>query len=311
MLPLARSSALLTGRLVARQTTSQVRSVSTATVKQTSTSAKYTTLAGLGLGMTATYAYLQAQSAQAHAETAETGLHAPHLPWEHHSPFKTFDHAAIRRGYQVYKEVCAACHSMDRIAFRNLIGVSHTTEEAKALAEEFEYEDGPNDEGEMFKRPGKPADYFPRPYANDEAARAANAGALPPDLSLMVKARHGGEDYIFALLTGYEDPPAGVEIREGLNYNPYFPGGAISMARVLFDGVVEYEDGTPATTPQMAKDVTTFLAWAAEPEHDDRKRLGLKAVIILSALTALSVWLKRFKWAALKNRKFRFLPPTK
>lgn len=261
--------------------------------------------------MTATYAYLQAQSAQAHAETAETGLHAPHLPWEHHSPFKTFDHAAIRRGYQVYKEVCAACHSMDRIAFRNLIGVSHTTEEAKALAEEFEYEDGPNDEGEMFKRPGKPADYFPRPYANDEAARAANAGALPPDLSLMVKARHGGEDYIFALLTGYEDPPAGVEIREGLNYNPYFPGGAISMARVLFDGVVEYEDGTPATTPQMAKDVTTFLAWAAEPEHDDRKRLGLKAVIILSALTALSVWLKRFKWAALKNRKFRFLPPTK
>ncbi|RKP13665.1 cytochrome c1, mitochondrial precursor [Piptocephalis cylindrospora] len=261
--------------------------------------------------MTATYAYLQKQSAQAHTETGETGLHAPHLPWEHHSPFKTFDHAAIRRGYQVYKEVCAACHSMDRIAFRNLIGVSHTSDEAKSQAEEFEYQDGPNDEGEMFQRPGKPADYFPRPYANDEAARAANGGSLPPDLSLMVKARHGGEDYVFALLTGYEDPPAGVEIRDGLNYNPYFPGGSISMARTLFDGVVEYEDGTPATTIQMAKDVTTFLAWAAEPEHDDRKRLGLKAVIILSALTALSVWLKRFKWAALKNRKFRFIPPTK
>ncbi|CAG8464110.1 12256_t:CDS:2 [Acaulospora colombiana] len=147
------------------------------------------------------------------------------------------------------------------------------------MAEELEYEDGPDEEGNYFKRPGKPSDYLPAPYPNEEAARASNAGALPPDLSLITKARHGGADYIFSLLTGYYDPPAGVEVREGLYYNPYFPGGAISMARALFDGLVEYEDGTPATTSQMAKDVTTFLSWAAEPEFDERKKMGVKAVI--------------------------------
>jgi len=157
------------------------------------------------------------------------------------------------------------------------------------MAEEHEYTDGPDDQGEMFQRPGKLADYMPAPYPNEEAARAGNGGALPPDLSLIIKARHGGADYVFSLLTGYIDPPAGVEIREGMNYNPYFPGGAISMARVLFDGLVEYDDGTPATTSQMAKDVVTFLAWAAEPEHDQRKQYGIKAVIIFSTLFCLSL----------------------
>ncbi|CAG8502710.1 17575_t:CDS:2 [Dentiscutata erythropus] len=256
-----------------------------------------------------------------HANEAEEGLHPPAYPWSHKDiikregrfgdysineyipgcvqPFKR----RIRRGYQVYREVCSACHSLDRIAWRNLIGVSHTEDEVKAMAEEVEYTDGPNDEGEYFQRPGKPSDYMPRPYPNDEAARASNAGALPPDLSLMIKARHGGADYLFSILTGYMDAPAGVEVREGLYYNPYFPGGAISMARALFDGLVEYEDGTPATTSQMAKDVTTFLAWAAEPEHDERKKMGVKAIIIISILTALSVWLKRARFATLKTRK--------
>ncbi|CDS12507.1 Putative Ubiquinol-cytochrome c reductaseFT cytochrome c1 subunit [Lichtheimia ramosa] len=253
-------------------------------------------------------AYMYADS-ELSANMADEGLHPPHHPWSHSGPLSTYDHAAIRRGYQVYREVCSACHSLDRIAWRNLIGVSHTEEEVKAMAEEVEYEDGPDENGEMFMRPGKPSDYMPRPYPNEEAARAGNAGSLPPDLSLITKARHGGEDYVFALLTGYMDPPGGVEVREGMNYNPYFPGGAIAMARVLFDEVVEYEDGTPATTSQLAKDVSTFLAWAAEPEHDERKKMGMKATIILSGLTLLSLWLKRFKWSPIKTRKIVYNPP--
>jgi len=241
---------------------------------------------------------------------AEEGLHPTQYPWSHTGLLDTFDHASIRRGYQVYREVCAACHSLDRIAWRNLVAVSHTADEARVMAEEVEYEDGPNDQGEMFQRPGKLADYMPPPYPNEEAARASNGGALPPDLSLIVKARHGGADYIFSLLTGYRDPPAGFEIREGMNYNAYFPGNAISMARVLFDGLVEYDDGTPATTSQMAKDVVTFLNWAAEPEHDERKKIGLKAVILFSALTAISLYIKRFKWAAIKSRKLVYNPPS-
>ncbi|KAG8728675.1 cytochrome c1 [Ceratobasidium sp. 428] len=234
---------------------------------------------------------------------AEDGLHPAAYPWSHKGWLDSFDHASIRRGYQVYREVCAACHSLDRIAWRNLVAVSHNVDEVKAMAEEVEYEDGPNDQGEMYQRPGKLADYMPPPYPNEDAARASNGGALPPDLSLIIKARHGGADYVYSLLNGYVDPPAGVEVREGLNYNPYFPGGAIAMARVLFDDLVEYDDGTPATTSQMAKDVVTFLAWAAEPEHDERKKMGLQAIIILSSLTALSLYTKRFKWTVIKNRK--------
>lgn len=243
---------------------------------------------------------------------AEHGLHPPLYGWSHNGMFNTFDHASIRRGYQVYKEVCAACHSLDRIAWRNLVAVSHTTSEAKAFTEELEYDDEPDDEGNPRKRPGKLADYLPGPYENEEQARAANQGAFPPDLSLIVKARHGGADYIFSLLTGYpDDPPAGVALPEGTNYNPYFPGGAIAMARVLFDGIVDYEDGTVASTSQMAKDVSTFLNWAAEPEHDDRKKWGLKALIVVSSLLVLSIWVKKFKWQPIKNRKLRFDPPKK
>lgn len=263
-------------------------------------------------GLTASYILYQ-DSITANAMTAaEHGLHPPAYGWSHNGMFSTFDHASIRRGFHVYREVCAACHSLDRIAWRNLVAVSHTTSEAKAMAEELEYDDEPDDEGNPRKRPGKLADYIPGPYANEQAARAANQGALPPDLSLIVKARHGGCDYIFSLLTGYpEEPPAGVVLPAGGNYNPYFPGGSIAMGRVLFDDLVEYEDGTPASTSQMAKDVTTFLNWASEPEHDDRKKWGLKALIILSSLYLVSVWVKKFKWQPVKNRKIRFDPPKK
>lgn len=217
----------------------------------------------------------------------------------------------LRRGYQVYQEVCASCHSLSRIPYRSLVGSVITVDEAKAQAEENEYDSEPNDEGEIEKRPGKLSDYLPAPYKNDEAARAANNGALPPDLSLIVKARHGGCNYIFSLLTGYpEEPPAGAVVPDGLNFNPYFPGTGIAMARVLYDGLVEYEDETPATTSQMAKDVVEFLNWAAEPEMDQRKKMGMQVLIVSSALFAISVWVKRYKWANLKSRKVTYDPPA-
>lgn len=240
--------------------------------------------------------------------TADHGLHVPEYPWSHNNPFKTFDHAAIRRGYQVYKEVCSACHSMNLIHFRDLVNVSHTENEAKELAAEYEYRDGPDDTGEYFNRPGKLSDHFPAPYANEEAARAANGGAYPPDLSCIVRGRHGYEDYIFSLLLGYCEPPAGITVREGLNYNPYFPGGAIAMGRTIFDESVDYEDGTPTNASQIAKDVTTFLAWASYPEQDERRKLGFKFMVLSTALLGLSIWWKRWKWSYLKSRKVVFKP---
>lgn len=265
------------------------------------------TVATAGIG--AYYAHLYWTPAQAMTE-AEHGLHAGQYSWAHQGFLTTFDHQAIRRGYQVYREVCSTCHSLNLVAWRTLVGVSHTTDEVKEMAEQFEYDDEPDDEGNPRKRPGKLADYMPSPYENEQAARAANQGSLPPDLSLVVKARHGGCNYIFSLLTGYpEETPAGAFVAPGLNYNPYFPGGGIAMARVLFDGLVEYEDGTPATASQMAKDVTTFLNWAAEPEHDDRKRAGMKVIFTLSLLWALSVWIKKWKWAGIKSRKIVYRPP--
>ncbi|KAF2433416.1 cytochrome C1 [Tothia fuscella] len=242
---------------------------------------------------------------------AEEGLHPTKYPWEHTKIYKTFDHQALRRGFQVYREVCASCHSLKRIPFRSLVGNIMTADEAKALAEENEYDTEPNDEGEIEQRPGKLSDYLPSPYKNDEAARAANNGALPPDLSLITKARHGGVDYIFALLTGYpEEPPAGATVMEGLNFNPYFPGTGIAMARVLYDGLVEYEDKTPATTSQMAKDVVEFLNWAAEPEADNRKLMGWKVMAVTGFLFGLSVWVKRYKWSPIKTRKLVYNPPV-
>lgn len=238
-------------------------------------------------------------------------LHPPKNPWNHGGWFNSLDHASVRRGYEVYKQVCAACHSLRFIAYRNLVGVSHTEDEAKAEAAEQMITDGPDEAGNMFQRPGKLSDYIPNPYPNEEAARAANNGAFPPDLSYIINARHGGEDYLFSLLTGYYDPPAGVVLRDGQYFNPYFIGGAISMAQALYNEVIEYSDGTPATTPQLAKDIATFLKWAAEPEYDDRKRMLVKGVAIFTILSLLSYYAKRFKWSSLKTRKIEYQPKSK
>lgn len=236
-------------------------------------------------------------------------LHPPSYPWNHAGPLQALDHSSIRRGYAVYKQVCAACHSMDYMYYRNLVDVCFTEDEAKAEAEECQVTDGPDDEGNMFQRPGKLSDRFPQPYANDEAAKAANNGALPPDLSFIVNARHGGEDYIFALLTGYCDPPEGVEVGEGQAYNPYFLGGKIGMAQQLYNEGIEYDDGTPASVSQMAKDVCTFLRYSAEPEHDARKLMGVKAILILSGLIIVAYYFKRHKWSVLKSKKLAFKKP--
>jgi len=234
-------------------------------------------------------------------------LHAPELAWNHNGIWGSYDHAAIRRGFQVYKQVCASCHSMEYIAYRNLVGVSHTYEEARALAESITVMDGPDEDGNMYERIGKLSDYLPKPYDSEEAARAANNGAYPPDLSLITGARHGGENYVFALLNGYaEDPPAGVQLQEGMSFNAYFPGNAIGMPPQLYYGVMEYDDGTPATVSQMSKDVCTFLAWACLPEQDTRKRMGVKATLICGFLTLTCLYYKRHKFSMVKSRKLVF-----
>jgi len=271
------------------------------------TAGKKAALASLGLftGVGGAIAYQLDQEVK-----ADMVMHAPKLPWSHAGAFDSLDHASIRRGYQVYKQVCAACHSMRFLAFRNLVGVSHTEAEAKEHAEECQVLDGPNEAGDMFMRPGKLSDYFPQPFANDAAAAAANNGAIPPDLSFITLGRHGGENYIYHLLNGYCDPPAGIDLREGQNFNPYFPGGAIGMAPPIYNEIVEYEDGTPATQSQVAKDVCTFLTWAASPEHDMRKKMAIKALMMFSLLLGSSYYLKRHKWTLLKSRKLVYTPTT-
>lgn len=234
---------------------------------------------------------------------AEDVLHPPAYPWPHKGIFETYDHAAMRRGFDVYRQVCSSCHSMNYIAYRNLVGTTHTEEQAKALAASIDVKDGPNDQGEMFDRPGKLSDFLPAPYPNDEAGRAANGGALPPDLSCIVKARHDGADYILSLLTSYRDAPSGVSLRKGLFYNPYFPGGAIAMPKPLNDGQVEFEDGTEASVAQMAKDVTTFLCWASEPEHDERKKQGGEVLFALAATCLTLGYWKRFKFSIHKTAR--------
>eukprot|EP00239_Pterosperma_sp_CCMP1384_P001299 CAMPEP_0197847670 /NCGR_PEP_ID=MMETSP1438-20131217/6718_1 /TAXON_ID=1461541 /ORGANISM="Pterosperma sp., Strain CCMP1384" /LENGTH=259 /DNA_ID=CAMNT_0043459659 /DNA_START=262 /DNA_END=1041 /DNA_ORIENTATION=+ len=252
----------------------------------------------MGLG----FAALASLSQPALAEEEEV-LHPPAYPWEHEGWFSSYDAAAIRRGHQVYQQVCAACHSLEQLSYRNLVGVCYTEDEVKEMAGEVEVEDGPDDTGEMFSRPAKLSDKLPQPYANENAARFSNGGAYPPDLSLITKARHDGQNYVFALLLGYREPPEGVTIRQGLYYNPYFVGGAIAMPKMLADGGVEYEDGTPATEAQMAKDVVTFLAWAAEPEHDERKLMGSKFVFVMTIVAMVAAYSKRQKWAPIKSRR--------
>ncbi|KAK6185192.1 hypothetical protein SNE40_007480 [Patella caerulea] len=233
----------------------------------------------------------------------ELELHPPKYPWNHSGYLDALDVTSVRRGYFVYKQVCAACHSMNYMYYRNLVDAFMTEDEAKAEAAEVQVVDGPDEEGKMFERPGKLADKFPNPYANPEAARAANNGALPPDLTFIVPARHGGEDYIFSLLTGYCDPPAGITVKEDVHYNPYFPGGTIGMAQALYNEIIEYDDGTPATQSQLAKDVSTFLRWTSEIEHDTRKKTAIKTLSILTLLMVITYYFKRHRWTVLKSRK--------
>ncbi len=231
---------------------------------------------------------------------AATGAKPPAQEWGWSGLFGTFDRAALRRGLQVYTEVCGGCHGVKLVAYRNLMDIGFSEDEVKAYAAEFEVEDGPDDEGEMFMRPAKPADRFVEPFANENAARASNNGALPPDLSLMTKARISGPDYVYALLTGYEDEaPEGFELLEGMSYNHYFPGNQIAMAPPIDDDAVEYADGTEATKEQIARDIVTFMSWTAEPELEERKRLGIKVMIFLLVLTGLLYALKRKVWADL------------
>tara|TARA_B100001123_G_scaffold446357_1_gene600547 strand:+ start:89 stop:868 length:780 start_codon:yes stop_codon:yes gene_type:complete len=217
------------------------------------------------------------------------------IDWSFNGLFGKFDRGSLQRGYQVYSEVCAACHSMKYLSYRNLSekgGPEFSIEQAKAIAASFEITDGPNADGEMFTRPGKLSDKFLMPYENDKAAQAANGGAYPPDMSVLVKARSGGADYVYSLLLGYEDPPSGMDLDDGVYYNKYMYGNQIKMSAPLSDGLIEYGDGTEASVEQMSKDVTTFLMWAAEPHLETRHRIGFKAIvylIILSILVYLSM----------------------
>ena len=234
------------------------------------------------------------------AHAAGSGVELLSKTWSHDGVFGKFDKAAAQRGFQVYREVCAGCHSLDFVAFRNLRDLGFSEDEVKAVAAEYEVTDGPDDEGEMFERPGKPFDYLPAPYPNENAARAANGGAYPPDLSLIAKARADGTNYVYSLLQGYSDePPAGIEVSEGMSYNAYFPGHQIAMAQPLYEEGVEYSDGTAATLEQHATDIATFLTWTAEPKLEERKGMGLKVMIFLVILTGLFYATKRKIWSDL------------
>ncbi len=231
------------------------------------------------------------------APAAEEAAAPPSMKWTFDGLFGSFDRAALRRGFQVYTEVCAACHSLRLVHYRNLSAIGFTEDQVKEIAAEVEVTDGPDAEGEMFDRPARPSDRFVSPFPNDNAARAANNGALPPDLSLVTKSRIGGPDYIYGLMIGYKDEPEGMEMAEGMAYNMFFPGHQIAMPAPLSEEQVEYADGTEATVPQMAKDVTNFLVWAAEPELEERKRMGVKVVLFLLLLTGMLFAVKRAVWS--------------
>ncbi|MDX1574882.1 MAG: cytochrome c1 [Kiloniellales bacterium] len=234
---------------------------------------------------------------------AAEGIKLPKQDWSFDGLFGLFDRPQLQRGLQVYQEVCAGCHGLKYIAFRNLSDLGYTEDQIKAFASEAVIVDGPDDDGEMFEREGRPSDYFPAPFPNDKAAAAANNGAVPPELSLMAKARFGGPDYIYALLTGYEEPPADFEVLEGLSYNAYFPGHQIAMAPPLFDGAVEYADGTEATVDQMARDVSAFLMWAAEPTLEDRKTAGIWVLLFFLFVTGVTYASKKKIWADLHKEE--------
>ena len=258
------------------------------------------------------------QAQEGHAKTAEIERQS----WSFGGPFGGFNQAQLQRGYQVYREVCSNCHSMQFMSFRNLSqpgGPAFTESQVKALAASFKVQDGPNDAGEMFERPGRASDPLPRPFPNEQAARAANGGAYPPDMSVLAKARdtegpwyefliapftqyqEGGVDYIHALLNGYTEAPKDAHLPAGKYYNLYFPGHAISMPKPLNEGQVEYTDGSPKTVDQYSKDVAAFLTWVAEPKLMQRKATGLTVVVFLIVFASLLYAVKRRVWAGLHD----------
>ena len=234
------------------------------------------------------------------ARAQEEAPPPPHQEWSFQGVFGTYDQAALQRGFQVYKEVCSACHPLKHLYYRDLTAIGYTEDQVKGIAAQAQVTDGPNDQGEMYQRPAKPSDPIVGPFPNDQAARAANNGALPPDLSLIVKARDGGPDYVYSILTGFKQAPADFKMQPNMNYNEYFPGHQIAMPPPLTsDGQVTYADGTKATIPQMAHDVVTFLAWASEPNLDERHRMGAKVILFLVIAAAVFYAAKRRIWAAL------------
>ena len=227
------------------------------------------------------------------------------VDWSFKSFFGKFDRASLQRGYQVYSEVCASCHSVKYLSYRNLAekgGPEFSVEEAKAIASNFEVTDGPDSTGEMFTRPARLSDKFVSPYANDEEAKSANGGAYPPDMSVLVKARKGGADYIYSLLLGYDDPPADIKLDDGVYYNKYMYGNKIKMSAPLSDDIVEYSDGTVATTEQMSKDVVTFLMWAAEPHLEQRHKFGFRVIIYLVIITILVYFSMKKIWSRIESK---------
>jgi ubiquinol-cytochrome c reductase cytochrome c1 subunit len=232
------------------------------------------------------------------ARAEEEAKTPPHQQWPFEGVFGTYDRAASQRGYQIYKEVCSACHPVKHLYFRDLEELGYTEDQVKGIAAQVQVTDGPNDQGEMFQRPARPSDKIPGPFPNDQAARAANNGALPPDLSLITKAREGGPDYVYAILSGYKDPPAGFKMNEGMYYNEYFDGHQIKMPPPLTQpDQVKYADGTQASVPQMAHDVVNFLSWAAEPNLDERHRIGFKVILFLLIASGVFYAAKRKIWA--------------
>ncbi|HUU66109.1 MAG TPA: cytochrome c1 [Methyloceanibacter sp.] len=252
-----------------------------------------------GLGMVLPGAARAEEAANGHGSEIEA------QDWSFAPPLGSFNQAQLQRGYRVYKEICANCHSMRFLSYRNLgeLGGPHFSPKAiETLAAQVQVTDGPDDKGQMFQRPGRAADPFRSPFANDQAARAANNGALPPDLSVIAKAREGGPDYIYALLTGYRKPPAGFDLTQGMQYNTAFPGHQIAMPNPLVDGVVPYTDGTKPTVDNYAKDVSAFLMWAAEPKLEERHKLGARVMIFLLVFAVIMYLSKRAVWARLHRR---------
>ncbi len=232
-------------------------------------------------------------------KATEEVLIPPKQNWSFQGPFGTYKRDQLQRGLQVYREVCSTCHGLNLLSYRSLEALGYTKEQVKALAAEYKVSII-DDEGEKSERRALPSDRFVAPYANEQMARAANNGALPPDLSVIVKARQYGPDYIYALLTGYKPAPSTFKLMEGMYYNEYFPGHQIVMAPPLKEGLVTYQDGTQATVAQMAKDIVTFLSWAGEPELEQRKQIGVIAMLFLAFFTLLMFLVMRKVWRGIK-----------